>query len=96
MKRSVLITTHIEWDYHMAKTACQLDAGFQRYKLLKSITVGRVGRVGRLYVEKSPYPVRTRECFALARNEQLFTKLVSKDVRFALCTSSAAVVRSGN
>ena len=70
MKRSVSSTTHIEWDYHMAKTACQSDAGFQRYKLLKSVMVGpgRVGSVGRLYVEKPPYPMRTRECFALARN----------------------------
>ena len=71
MKRSVSSTTHTEWGYQMTKTACQSNAGFRRHKLLKSVVVGpgRAGSVGRLCVEKSPYPVRTRECFALARNK---------------------------
>ena len=77
MKRSVSSTTHIEWDYHMAKTAFQSDAGFRRYKLLKSVMVGPGRSVGRLYVEKSPYPVRTRRCFALARNYNKYAALVT-------------------
>jgi len=66
-------TTFIEWGYQMAKTACQSDAGFRRYKLLKSVMVlsGRVLSClvgsGRLCVRKIPYPVRTRERSMLAR-----------------------------
>jgi len=62
--------TFIEWGYQMAKTARQSDAGFRRYKLLKSVMV-LSGRVlsGRSCVRKIPYPVRTRERSALARNK---------------------------
>jgi len=41
----------------MAKTACQSDAGFQRYKLLKSVMV----LSGRSCVGTIPCLVRTRE-----------------------------------
>ena len=71
----------------MAKTACQSDAGFRRYKLLKSVMVlsCRVlsclvgsGRVGPLMSEKIPYLVRTRSRFALTRNKERLSRLCSK------------------
>jgi len=53
----------------MAKTACQSDAGFQRYKLLKSVMV----LSGRSCVRTIPCLVRTRERFALRARRSLVT-----------------------
>ena len=65
----------------MAKTACQSDAGFRRYKLLKGVMVGSglVGS-GRSCVRKIPYPVRTHKRYAFARNKCITYRYVLSKV----------------
>jgi len=53
VRQNMSSTTLIEWGYQMAKTACQSDAGFRRYKLLKSVMVLSC-LVGPLMCEKNP------------------------------------------